>query len=583
MSFRYLVTAALPYSNGRPHVGHVAGAYLPADIYVRYLRMKGHEVRFICGSDDNGVAALKSAREEGKTVEELTAYYNAAQREAFEGLGIRFDIYGGTHQPGYVELHEKLSQEFFLKIHAKGYFSKRTTKQLYDAQAGQFLPDRYVTGVCHHPDCGKAGAYGDQCEACGRAIDPLLLKEPKSALTGATPEPRETVHWYLRLDRLSSKLEEWLRGKQTGGARGPAWRATTLNFALGQIGVGLPERAMTRDLTWGVPVPLDDPDAKGKTLYVWFDAPIGYVSFTAALCERRGEGWESYERWWKDPECRVVHFIGEDNTVFHTLTWPAMLLATHESEEIQGVRGEFQLPSQVTANAFLNERGPNGEMLKLSKSRMGEESPLWLDVFLKRYDGESLRYYLTAIAPETARGAFDMQEYVNRNDSELVAALGNFVNRGLTFAARYFENRVPDSSAAKEADRAQIGRAAEAIERAGACVEGFRFRAGLEEMMAFARSCNQYFDGRAPWASRKSDISDCGATIATCVRCVQALAVLMTPFMPGAAERVWKMLNDGGAARAWSMPAELPAGHALGQAEILFTKLEAKPAGREKA
>jgi methionyl-tRNA synthetase len=275
MTRRFLVTAALPYSNGKPHIGHIAGAYLPADIYVRYLRLRGDDVRFICGSDDNGVAALKSAREEGCSVEELTARYNVMQRQAFDGLGIHFDIYGGTHQPEYVATHERLSQQFFLKIHEKGLFTKINTRQLYDAQVGQFLPDRFVTGTCHYEDCGKPGAYGDQCESCGRSIDPLLLKNPISQMSGTTPEPRDTVHWYLQLGKLAPRLKTWLESKREATDRGPAWRTTVLNFALGQIGVGLPERAMTRDLSWGVPVPLDDPDAEGKTLYVWFDAPIG--------------------------------------------------------------------------------------------------------------------------------------------------------------------------------------------------------------------------------------------------------------------------------------------------------------------
>ncbi|MCH8252575.1 MAG: class I tRNA ligase family protein, partial [Planctomycetes bacterium] len=293
-----MITAALPYSNGRLHVGHVAGAYLPADTYVRYLRATGADVRFICGSDDNGVAALKSAREQNRSVEELTAHFNHRQQQDFSGLGIRFDIYGGTHQPEYVTAHEKFSQDLFLVIHRKGFFTKRRSQQLFDVEASQFLPDRFVRGTCPH--CAGDQAFGDQCEECGRSIDQTVLLNPVSVMTGSTPVLRDTVHWYLRLDRLQSRLAEWLNGKKETTDAAAAWRPIVLNQSLGRIEVeGLPERAMTRDLQWGVPVPLDDPDAAGKSLYVWFDAPIGYVTFTAADCQRRGEGAESYAHWWK--------------------------------------------------------------------------------------------------------------------------------------------------------------------------------------------------------------------------------------------------------------------------------------------
>ena len=403
---RFLVTSGLPYSNGPLHVGHVAGAYLPADTYVRYLRARGDEVRFICGSDDNGVASLISARKEQRSVEELTADYNARQVEDFAGLGIEFDIFGGTHQPGFVERHEQFSQQLFLAIHERGYFVKRATRQLYDAKAQQFLPDRYVKGTCYHDrvdgtPCRFDGAYGDQCESCGNAIDPMLLIDPVSTITHTRPEPRETTHWHLQLQRLEQPLREWLERQRDSK---PAWRETVLNFVLGQIKNGLPERAMTRDLDWGVPVPLDDPDAAGKVLYVWFDAPIGYVSFTAELCQRETGDWQDYERWWKDPECKIVHFIGEDNTIFHALIWPAMLMA----------EGSFQLPWQVVANAFLNIKLPGKEEEKVSKSR---GNAIWIEEYLKRFDPDPLRYYLTAVAPENQRTAFDSPLMTSRKPS----------------------------------------------------------------------------------------------------------------------------------------------------------------------
>jgi len=560
---RFLVTAALPYSNGRLHVGHIAGAYLPADIYVRYLRQRGDDVRFICGSDDNGVAIAITAAKEGSTPQAVCQHYNARQKADFDGLGIRFDVYGGTHQPDCVELHNRISQGFFLAIHEKGYFTKKATRQLYDPQAGKFLPDRYVQGTC--PECGHPGAYGDQCENCGRSMDPLALIDPKSTITGVRPEVRETIHWYLRLGEFEERLRTWLESKRRPRGDDPPWRETTLNFALGQIRGSLPERAMTRDLDWGVPVPLDDPDARGKVLYVWFDAPIGYVSFTAKHCEQTEGDWRAYERWWKDPACKIIHFIGEDNTIFHALTWPAVLMA----------EGTFQLPASVVVNAFLNERGPNGEMLKLSKSRMGEDSPLWIEEFLKHYDPDPLRYYLTAIAPENQRGAFEMREFISKNNDELLAVLGNFFNRTLTFLKRYFDGRVPPLSDAGEADRTQLARVDEAFRGVTAELEAFHFKAALAEVMALARAGNVYFDARQPWSQRKSDPLACGTTLHVCMQTVRALTTLMAPFLPHMAATAVRILNLDNDSLRWDREAaRLPAGHAIAEPQILVKKIE---------
>jgi methionyl-tRNA synthetase len=561
MARRFLVTAGLPYSNGRLHVGHVAGAYLPADIYVRYLRARGDaEVRFVCGSDDNGVASLISAEREGRRVEELTAHYHARQLADFQGLGIHFDVFGGTHQPGFVERHVERSQQMFRRIHDKGYFVKRTTEQLYDPRAGKFLPDRYVTGTCYH--CGNARAYGDQCEACGNAIDPLLLRDPVSTISGTRPERRSTTHWYLRLQEFEKPLAAWLESKRRSPAGDPAWRETVLNFALGQIKQGLPERAMTRDLDWGVPVPLDDPDARGKVLYVWFDAPIGYVSFTAELCARLDGDWRAYERWWKDPDTRIVHFIGEDNTVFHALIWPAMLMA----------EGSYQLPWQVVANSFLNVRVAGGEDEKLSKSR---GNAIWIEDYLARFDPDPLRYYLTAIAPETQRTAFVLEDFVARNNGELVNALGNFVNRSLTFTERYFEGVVPAPGERSAVDREQLARIAEQAARAGAQLDSFRFKAALSEVMALARAGNVYMDAKQPWKERSTDRAACGTTMNVCLQTVSALATLMAPFLPHAAARSAVMLGRPAAPLAWDdATRELPAGQRLGTSEILFRKLD---------
>ncbi len=570
---RYLVTAALPYSNGRLHVGHIAGAYLPADIYARYLRATGADVRFICGSDDNGVAALKTAREQNRDVAELTTHFNRSQQADFAGLNITFDVYGGTHQPGFVEMHERFSQELFLDIHRKGLFTKKKTKQLYDEQAEQFLPDRFVRGTCPHCDSDKA--FGDQCEECGRSVDQQLLIDPISMMTGSKPTLRETVHWYLRLDQLQTALASWLAGKNDAGACGALWRPIVLRQSLGRIeSEGLPERAMTRDLTWGVPVPLDDPDAEGKSLYVWFDAPIGYVSFTAALCEQLGEGAEGYARWWKDPDCRVVHFIGEDNIVFHAITWPAMLLASHDGDSVQGVRGEFQLPHNVVANAFVNIKFPGKDEEKISKSR---GTAVWIEDFLERFDPDPLRYYLTAIAPENSRTAFDIEDLIKRNNGELLNAFGNFFNRTMTFAHKYFDGKIPAAGQRDDVDRDHLQRRNQAVERTAEALEQFRFKAALFEVMALARAGNGYFDVTKPFMSRKTDMDACGRAINVCFQTARTLTTLMAPFLPATGERCAAMLNLPEGWQRWSSAVdELPDGHPLSEPVILIKKLDAK-------
>lgn len=570
---RFLVTAALPYSNGQLHVGHIAGVYLPADTYVRYLRATGADVRYICGSDDNGVAAIKTAREQNRTVEDLTAYHNKSQERDLSGLGIKFDIFGGTHQPGYTKTHEKFCQELFLKIHEKGYFTKRTTKQLYDVEAQQFLPDRFVKGTCPH--CNSENAFGDQCEDCGRSVEQISLINPISMMTKSTPELRETIHWYLRLDQLQSRLSEWLAGKKDAKNCGAQWRSIVINQSLGRIeSEGLPERAMTRDLTWGVPVPLDDPDAEGKSLYVWFDAPIGYVSFTGALCEQRGEGMEQYKHWWKDPACKVVHFIGEDNIVFHAITWPAMMLASHDSEVTQGAFGEYQLPHNVLSNAFLNIKFPGKDEEKISKSR---GTAIWIEDYLKDFDPDPLRYYLTAIAPENARTAYDFDDFISRNNGELLNAFGNFFNRTMTFVHKYFDGKLPPAGARDEQDQAQLDQCKSAVEKTTVELEACRFKAALHEVMSLARAGNGYFDMTKPFMSRKSDMAACGRAINICFQTARTLTTLIAPFLPFTAEKCAKMLNLGEDFRTWSSATdELPDGHPLGEPEILVKKLDPK-------
>jgi len=548
---RFTVTAALPYSNGLLHVGHIAGCYLPADIYVRYLRSRGEEVAFICGSDDYGVPVALTARKEGKSPLEVSQHYRCLQEEDFRGLGIEFDIYSGTCA---TELHTRISQGFFLKILENGHLKKKTTRQLYDPEAGMFLPDRYVEGVCPH--CGSDGARGDQCEACGRTVDPVMLKEARSVISGGKPEIRETVHWFFRLSDFRDRLRAWIESNVN-------WRPMVRNFSLGLLGQDLPDRAITRDLDWGIPVPLtDDPDAKGKVLYVWFDAPIGYVSFTAQWCERQGGSWQDYQKWWKDPGCPIIHFIGEDNVVFHALMWPAMLMA----------EGSFQVPTNVVANCFLNIQFPGKQEEKMSTSR---GTAVWIHEYLQDYDPDPLRYYLTMIAPEQQRTAFQFEDLIRRNNDELVATFGNFVHRTMVFAHRYFDGKVPRRGTLDAQDTAQLNLIARLPALVAGELEGFRFKAALQQVMAAAKETNRYFDYRQPWARRKQDIQDCATVINVALNTIRVFAVVAEPFLPFAAEKIATMLSLHEQARHWDAATEpLPEGQGLGEPQILFTKID---------
>jgi methionyl-tRNA synthetase len=487
-----------------------------------------------------------------------------------------------------------------------------------------FLADRYVTGICPH--CDHPSAYGDQCENCGSQIDQLTLINPKSTITGTAPEVRETAHWYLRLDKLEDRLRDWLNGHRE------QWRQTVISFCMGQMtpalrvtfasegqkeefaaklprheaeelpgahewrlrfdtreacrkaseelsaveGVsvellgGLPERAMTRDLDWGVPVPLDDPDAAGKVLYVWFDAPIGYVSFTAKWCEENEGDWQGYKSWWKNPACKIVHFIGEDNIVFHALTWPSMLMAD----------GTYELPDNVVANSFVNIKFPGKDEEKISKSR---GTAVWIEEYLKLFDPDPLRYYLTAIAPESARTAFDIDDFVQRNNSELIAALGNFFNRWQKIATEDFERRIPqiDESLLTEDDKRILAgkvdsESATPVEvDVGKLIDACRFKEGLRRVMQFAIACNQWIDAVAPWKSRKTDRDRTAVTIYVCAHASLRLGTIMGPYLPFAAENVRSMLGMTSAELCWSDASKtLPPGHALGEPVVLFRKID---------
>ena len=547
---KFTVTAALPYSNGHIHVGQIAGCYLPADIFVRYLRSRGDDVAFICGSDDYGVPVALTARKQNKTPQEVVEHHRRQHKQDFAGLGIDFDIYSGT---AATDLHTRISQEIFRNIQENGHLTKKKTKQLDDPEAEMFLPDRYVEGSC--PFCGSDQARGDQCESCGRTLDADTLENPSSVVTQATPEVRDTVHWFFQLSHFEDKLAEWINSHQE-------WRPMVRNFTLGLLKQGIPDRAITRDLDWGIPVPLeDDPDAEGKVLYVWFDAPIGYVSFTAQLCEERGGSWEDYKDWWKNPDCEIVHFIGEDNVVFHALMWPAMLMG----------EGSYELPSNVVANCFLNIQFPGKDEEKMSTSR---GTAVWINQYLEEYDPDPLRYYLTMIAPENQRTAFQFDALKQRNDEELVATLGNFVHRTMTFTHKYFDGRIPERGELDPQDSEQLQRMKELPKAVAEDLEEYHFKSALQTIMAAAKETNRYFDYREPWVKRKEDIEECGTILNVSLNTIKTLGVVAEPFLPFAGEKIRKMLAEDEENMKWHKAAEpLPEGRELGEPEILFEKL----------
>lgn len=547
---RTLITAALPYANGRPHVGHIAGAYLPADSYARYLRLRGKEAWFICGSDENGAPITFSAIKEGVGPQDIVDRYHAVLEHSFKGLGIAFDIYGRTH----CARHEEISQEFFRNLHDKGHVVQRAAEQVYCRECNMFLPDRYIEGICPHPDCKKPGARGDQCEACGRPVDATKLGDPvcmvckQQGRSGKNCiEVRETTHWYLRLDTFEHDLRKYLDAH-------PEWRETVKRFSYGLLDQGLRERCVTRDLDWGVPVPL--PEAAGKVLYVWFDAPIGYITFTRQLFESRGEP-QMWRDFWCNPDNGLVHFIGKDNTVFHAVMFPGMMMA----------HGDYRMPDTVVANEFLNLEGD-----KISTSR---NRAVWVDEYLERFAPDPLRYYLCAIAPESSDSDFSWKGYQLRNNGELADNLGNFIQRNLAFCNKYFEGVVPSDAAVCEAGRAMLAEVETARAEIAGLLEGHRYRDALERLMLLSRRGNEFFSAQEPWKSRKDNMEKCGATIHVCLRVVEALSVFMSPFMPFSAAKLRTFLNlpalkDGD----WDTPVALAPGHRLNEPEVLFPKID---------
>ncbi|MCR4910741.1 MAG: methionine--tRNA ligase, partial [Bacteroidales bacterium] len=494
---RTLVTAALPYANGPVHIGHLAGVYVPADIYVRYLRMRGRDVLFVCGSDEHGVPITIKARQQGCSPQDIVDKYDKIISESFKGFGINFDVYGRTSS----KIHEQTASEFFKKLYDSGKFITKTTEQYYDPEAKTFLADRYIVGTC--PKCGNPDAYGDQCEKCGSTLSPEELINPKSKLSGAEPIKKETTHWYLPLQDYEQWLREWiLEGHKE-------WRSNVYGQVKSWLDGGLQPRAVTRDLDWGVPVPVEG--AEGKVLYVWFDAPIGYISNTKQLLPN------DWEKWWKSEDTKLVHFIGKDNIVFHCIVFPAMLKAYGDG---------YILPDNVPSNEFLNLEGD-----KISTSRGWA---VWAHEYLEDFPGKQdvLRYVLTANAPETKDNDFSWKDFQTRNNSELVAIFGNFVNRAVVLTHKYFDGKVPALGELQDIDRETLGEIPALRESLEKNLENYRFREALKDAMGIARVGNKYISDTEPWKVAKTDMARTGTILNVCLQICADLAIAFEPFTP---------------------------------------------------
>ncbi|MDE6564939.1 MAG: methionine--tRNA ligase [Muribaculaceae bacterium] len=536
---RTLITTALPYTNGPVHIGHLAGVYVPADIYARYLRLAGRPVTLVGGSDEHGVPITLKARAEGVTPQDIVDRYHALIKKSFEGLGISFDVYSRTTS----DIHSETASEFFSHLYENGQFIEKESMQLYDPEAGQFLADRYVTGECPH--CHNPKAYGDQCEACGTSLNATDLINPHSAITGSVPELRPTRHWYLPLDRWEPALREWiLEGHKE-------WKSNVYGQCKSWLDMGLQPRAVSRDLSWGVPVPVEG--AEGKVLYVWFDAPIGYISNTKELYP------DSWQTWWKDPETRIINFIGKDNIVFHCIVFPAMLMAYGDN---------FQLPDNVPANEFLNLEGD-----KISTSR---NWAVWLHEYLEDFPGKQdvLRYVLTANAPETKDNDFTWRDFQARNNNELVAILGNFINRVIVLTHKYFNGVVPAEGQLEDIDKAIYAEMDGLKKSLTDNLENFHFREALKDAMAFARAGNKYLQETEPWKVWKENPGRVETVLNVCLQVCASLAVVMEPFMPFMSEKLSRILGLG--ALGWDMIGSKPvaAGTTIGQPEFLFEKID---------
>ncbi len=534
---RILVTSALPYANGDIHLGHLAGAYLPADIYVRYQRLKRRDVIYICGTDEHGVPVTISAEKQGKAPREIVDRYYKSISKSFSDFGMTFDNFSRTSLP----VHHRLAQDFFSRIYEKGFIYPKEIEQFYCDECRRFLPDRYIVGKC--PKCGNDGARGDQCEACGHWLEPFELIDPRCGICGKTPRKTRTKHWYFKLSEFQDKLNAWISSRKD-------WKETVLSFVHGWLREGLQDRPITRDLAWGVPVPLDE--ARGKVLYVWFDAPIGYISSTIEWSQKQGkpDRWKDY---WLDQNTRLVHFIGKDNIVFHALIWPAMLMAY----------GDYVLPADIPANQFLNLEG--------GKFSTSKDYAIWLPDYLKDFKADSLRYALTRNAPEARDTDFTWRDFQVWHNNELADILGNFVNRTITFVKKYYGSAVPEASSFSERDNRILDMLKNAPVTVGSRIEKFEFKNGLQEVMKIAQEGNRYFDYEEPWSTRKKDPVACAKTINVCMRIVTALSALVDPFLPFTAKRMKEMIQI--TPEGWDDIAQAKYAEKVGETSILFNKI----------
>ena len=542
---RTTVTAALPYANGGVHIGHLAGVYVPADIYVRYLRLKKREVVFIGGSDEHGVPITIRAKKEGVTPQDVCDRYHKLIKDSFEEFGISFDVYSRTTSP----THNKFASDFFRKLYDDGKLVEKESEQYYDEEARQFLADRYIMGECPH--CGNPNAYGDQCEKCGSDLSPMELKNPHSTISGSQPVIRKTKNWYLPLDNYQEWLKRWILGDHK------EWRPNVYGQCKSWLDMDLQPRAMTRDLDWGIPVPVEG--AEGKVLYVWFDAPIGYISNTKELCDSDPERFGSWQKWWQDPETRLVHFIGKDNIVFHCLIFPTMLKA----------HGGYILPDNVPANEFLN--------LEDNKISTSKNWAVWLHEYLRDFEGKQdvLRYVLTANAPETKDNNFTWKDFQERNNSELVAVYGNFVNRALQLTKKYWDGVVPACGELHDVDRQAIQEFKDVKEKLEAYLEAFKFREAQKEAMNLARIGNKYITECEPWKVWKTDPKRVETILNLSLQLVANLSIAFEPFLPFSSKKLRSMINM--TEYDWSELGStdlLPAGKQLAEPELLFDKIE---------
>jgi methionyl-tRNA synthetase len=541
MSKRILVTSALPYANGPIHLGHLAGAYLPADLYTRFQRLKGRDIIHICGSDEHGVPITIAAEREGVTPQEIVDRYHEGNKKVFEQFGISFDYYGRTSS----ETHKKTSQDFFTKLYDQGLFKKKSQEQLYDEEADMFLPDRYVKGICPH--CGHPEAYGDQCEKCGTSLSPTDLIDPVSSITGNKPVIKSTDHWFIPLGEFQQKLEKWIDSRKD-------WKPNVVGQCKSWLDTGLGDRAVTRDLTWGVPVPL--PDAEGKVLYVWFDAPIGYISATKEWAELKGKPdlWKTY---WQDEDTSLIHFIGKDNIVFHCIMFPAMLMQ----------HGDFVLPENVPANEFLNLEGQ-----KLSTSKGWA---VWLHEYMDVFEPDLLRYVLGTTLPEAKDSDFSWKDFQNRVNSELADILGNFIFRALSFTERFFDGAVPKLTNPTDLDKATLAEIELQKKKIEQAYSSFKFREAIAETMNLARIGNRYFTETEPWKTRKENPEACGNTLYVSVQISAALSVLFQPVLPNKMSVLRSQLGLPDTI-TWDQVSDnlVAAGQIVKPGEILFNKIE---------